>query len=119
MRILVAEPSIASVRDLVRRLEAVSTDSAGKRNYIVLNHPRQDTKGELTVEQIEESIGQKIDFVVPFAKAAAVEAMNFGEPLAAKRSAAAGALAAIGGELIGDRPRTISMLQRLLRSKSK
>ncbi len=115
MRILVAEPSIASVRDLVRRIESVSSEAGGKRTYLVLNHPRQDSKGELTVEQFEEAIGQKIDFVIPYGKAAAAEALNFGEPLAAKRSATSAALTAIGGELIGDRPRTISMLQRLLR----
>lgn len=117
MRILVAEPSIASVRDLVRRIEAVSTETGGKRTYLVLNHPRQDSKGELTVEQFEEAIGHKIDFVIPYGKGAAAEALNFGEPVAAKRSATSAALAAIGGELIGDRPRTISMLQRLLRKK--
>lgn len=115
IRVFVAEPSIASVRDTVRRLEAISGESSAKRNYIVLNHPRQDNKGELTVEQFEEGIGQKVDFVIPYGKALAAEALNFGEPLASRRCPAGAAYAAVAGELIGDRPRTVSMLQRLLR----
>jgi len=117
IRVLVAEPSIASVRDIVRRLEAISVESSGRRTYLALNHPRQDSKGQLTVEQFEEAIGQKVDFVIPYGKATAAEAMNFGEPLASRRCPAAAAFTAISGELIGDRPRTVSMLRRLLRNK--
>ncbi|MBT6313056.1 MAG: hypothetical protein HOJ21_07620, partial [Alphaproteobacteria bacterium] len=86
-----------------------------KRNYIVLNQPRQESKGELTVEQFEEGISHKVDFVVPYGKAVAAEALNFGEPLAARRCTTSAAFAAIAGEMIGDRPRTVPMLQRLLR----
>lgn len=117
IRILVAEPSIASVRDIVRRLEAISGESNGRRNYIALNHPRQDSKGELTVEQFEEGIGHKVDFVIPYGKSMAAESLNFGEPLASRKCAASAAFASIAGELIGDRPHTVSMLQRLLRNK--
>ncbi len=117
IRVLVAEPSIASVRDIVRRLEAINGESNnGRRNYIALNHPRQDSKGELTVEQFEEGIGHKVDFVIPYGRAMAAESLNFGEPLASRKCPAAAAFAGIAGELIGDRPRTVSMLQRLLRS---
>lgn len=115
IRILVAEPSIASVRDIVRRLQAIGGADAGKRNYIVLNQPRQESKGELTVEQFEDGISHKVDFVVPYGKAVAAEALNFGEPLAARRCSTSAAFAAIAGEMIGDRPRTVPMLQRLLR----
>jgi len=119
IRLIVAEPSIASVRDVVRRLEAVSAEGSGRRTYIVLNHPRQDVKGELTVEQFESAVRQKVDFVVPYGKALAAEALNFGEPLAERRCPASAAFASIAGELIGDRPRSVSMLNRLLRSKKK
>lgn len=117
IRFLVAEPSIASVRDIVRRMEAISSESSGRRNYLVLNHPRQDSKGELTVDQFEEAIGQKVDFVVPYGRATAAEALNFGEALASRRCPASAAFTSVAGELIGGRPRTVSMLQRLLRSK--
>lgn len=117
IRLLVAEPSIASVRDVVRRMEAITAEGTGRRTYIVLNHPRQDSKGELTVEQFESAIRQKVDFVVPYGKAMAAEALNFGEPLAERRCPAAAAFTAIAGELIGDRPRSVSMLRRLLRNK--
>ena len=117
IRILCAEPSIASVRDVVRRMEAIQVESSGKRTYLALNHPRQDSKGQLTVEQFEEAVGQKVDFVIPYGKATAAEALSFGEPLASRRCPASAAFTAISGELIGDRPRTVSMLSRLLRSK--
>lgn len=115
IRILVAEPSIASVRDIVRRMQAISGQNTGMRNYIVLNQPRQESKGELTVDQFEEGIGMKVDFVIPYGKAVAAEALNFGEPLAARRCTTSAAFAAIAGEMIGDRPHTVPMLQRLLR----
>ncbi len=117
IRILVAEPSIASVRDVVRRMEAIAVENSGRRTYLVLNHPRQDSKGELTVEQFEDAVGQKADFIIPYGRALAAEALNFGEPLASRRCPASAAYAAVAGELIGDRPRTVSMLRRLLRHK--
>lgn len=117
IRFLVAEPSIASVRDIVRRMEVISAGATGKRNYLVLNHPRQDSKGELTVDQFEEAIGQKVDFVIPYGRAMAAEALNFGEALASRRCPASAAFTAVAGELIGSRPHTVSMLQRLLRNK--
>lgn len=119
IRLIVAEPSIASVRDVVRRLEAINAEGAHKRTYIVLNHPRQDVKGELNAEQFETAVRQKVDFLVPYGKAMAAEALNFGEPLASRSGSAAQSFTAIAGELIGDRPRTVSMLQRLLRKKRK
>ncbi|MEQ9121602.1 MAG: hypothetical protein RIM80_03440, partial [Alphaproteobacteria bacterium] len=112
-----AEPSIASVRDIVRRMEAISSENTGRRTYLALNHPRQDSKGQLTVEQFEEAVGHKADFVIPYGRATAAEALNFGEPLASRRCPASAAFTAISGELIGDRPRTVSMLRRLLRHK--
>lgn len=117
IRLFVAEPSIASVRDIVRRMEAIANEANGRRNYIALNHPRQDAKGELTVEQFEEGIGQKVDFIIPYGKSTAAEALNFGELLASRKCPASAAFASVAGELIGDRPRTVSMLQRLLRKK--
>ncbi|MGZ0187434.1 MAG: AAA family ATPase [Alphaproteobacteria bacterium] len=107
IRLLVAEPSIASVRDIVRRLEAIKVDNSARRNYIALNHPRQDSKGELTVEQFEEGIGQKVDFIIPYGRSTAAESLNFGEPMAARKCPASAAFAGISGELIGDRPRTV------------
>jgi len=117
IRILVAEPSIASVRDIVRRMEAIASENTGRRTYLALNHPRQDSKGQLTVEQFEEAVAHKVDFVIPYGRATAAEALNFGEPLASRRCPASAAFTAISGELIGDRPRTVSMLRRLLRQK--
>ena len=117
IRLLIAEPSIASVRDIVRRLELLKSGNNGRRNYIALNHPRQDSKGELTLDQFEEGVGQKVDFVIPYGRGTAAEALNFGEPMASRKCNATASFAAVASELIGQSPRTTSLLKRLLRNR--
>jgi pilus assembly protein CpaE len=117
VRLIVADATVASVRDVVRRLQAIGGEEAGHRNIVALNHARGETRGEISLAQFEEGIGRPVDFVVPWGKAAVDEALNFGRPVASGKSPITDSIVAMAGDLVGEKPETVSLLKRLLKRR--
>lgn len=81
-RVLVMEPSLASLRDTLRLLNQPAGPFQIRRPFLVLN--RAGRKGGLTLKQVEEGLLQKPDLVIPDLSGRLGEAATLGEPAAAR-----------------------------------
>lgn len=82
-RVIVMDPSLASVRDTLRLLSLPNGPWQPQSPTIVLN--RQGRPGGLTRKQIEEALKVKIDIVIPDIPKQLNESASFGEPAIAAR----------------------------------
>jgi pilus assembly protein CpaE len=80
-RVLVTEPSLSATRDVMRMI-ALSTATGQRRApVVVLNRAGQP--GGLTRRQVEETLGQRIDIVIPWLPKVARAAATLGQPVGA------------------------------------
>ena len=77
-RVIVMDPSLASVRDTLRLLGLPNGQWQPQSPTIVLN--RQGRLGGLTRKQIEDALKVKVDVVIPDMPKQMNESANFGEP---------------------------------------
>jgi pilus assembly protein CpaE len=82
-RVIVMDPTLASVRDTLRLLGLPNGPWQPQSPTIVLN--RQGRPGGLTRKQIEEALKVKIDVVIPDIPKQLNESASFGEPAIAAR----------------------------------
>ena len=80
-RVIVMDPSLASVRDTLRLLSLPNGPWQPQSPTIVLN--RQGRPGGLTRKQIEEALKVKIDVVIPDIPRQLNESASFGDPAVA------------------------------------
>lgn len=116
VRIIVADPTVASIRDVLRRLAVMGDETDGNQIVIVLNQTRVYAKNDIKKSTFEESIGRRVDYEIPFGKELVASAINFGEPIAASKNVVSAALSEIGHDLVGvHKIAPKSFTQRLLR----
>ena len=77
-RVLVMDPSLASVRDTVRLLELRKGQGQEQRAIVVLN--RIGIPGGLTRRQIEDALKMKVDVAIPDLPRQIANAATMGEP---------------------------------------
>lgn len=82
-RVIVMDPSLASVRDTLRLLGVPNGPWQPQTPTVVLN--RQGRPGGLTRKQIEDALKVKIDVVIPDIPKQLNESASFGEPAIAAR----------------------------------
>jgi pilus assembly protein CpaE len=82
-RVIVMDPSLASVRDTLRLLGLPNGPWQPQSPTIVLN--RQGRPGGLTRKQIEDALKVKIDVVIPDLPKQLNESASFGEPAVTQR----------------------------------
>ena len=81
-RIIVLEPTLASVRDALR-LMAMKSGPSTRRPILVLN--RQNLPGGLTKRQFDEALKTKVDVIIPDLPKLVGQAATLGQPAAAQR----------------------------------
>jgi pilus assembly protein CpaE len=96
-RILVMEPSLASLRDTLRLLSLPASSQQVRRPFVVLN--RAGRRGGLTLKQVEEGLLQKPDLIIPDLSGKLGEAATLGEPAASKMGSFRTAIATLAREL--------------------
>lgn len=96
-RVIVLEPTIVSLKDAVRLLALPRSLEQVRRPVLVLNKYQQP--GGLTLNQVEEAIGNKPDVVVPYLPRQVIEAANLGEPALHKSGAFRGAIEKLSHEI--------------------
>jgi pilus assembly protein CpaE len=84
-RVIVMEPSLASLRDALRLLQLPAGPAQAHRPVLVLN--RQGRRGGLERKQIAETMRAEPDIVIPDLPRQLDAAATLGEPAAAKRGA--------------------------------
>jgi pilus assembly protein CpaE len=82
-RVLVMDPSLASVRDMLRLLALPNGPAQPRRGVVVLN--RDPIPGGLNRRQLEEGLKMKPDIIIPNMPKVVGHAANMGEPAMAPR----------------------------------
>jgi pilus assembly protein CpaE len=113
-RFIVVEPSLASVRDTIRLLDMIGKDRIGQRTLVVMNHREGNSKGAITEAMFEESVGRKVDFVLPFSKTA-MSALNAGVAISSKPGPLTDALNVIADDLSGRAANSSSTWRKLFK----
>jgi Flp pilus assembly CpaE family ATPase len=115
VRILVLDPTLASMRHTIRLLKSLGQEEIGRQTILVLNRRWPQSDGDLSIEEIEKALNHRIDVTIPFGKNLFVTAENAGELVTAKPSPITEAFTELVQELSG-RPRTkTTLLQRLMK----
>ena len=83
-RVLVMEPTLASVRDTLRLLALPNGADQSQRAIVVLN--RLGVPGGLTKRQVEDALKMKVDVVIPDLPRQVGNAATLGEPAMASSS---------------------------------
>ncbi len=83
--ILVADPSLAAMRDALRMLQALARTSGSCHPTVVLNRVGAHRNGELDAKEFENGIGRKIDLRIPFDAKTVAAALNTGQLSFAQR----------------------------------
>ncbi len=110
--LLVADFSLAAMRDTLRLLQLLANVNASCPPLVVVNRAGQARKGELERSEFEKGIGRKVDHLIPFDPAVPA-AMNVGQLDFAKRGPVARALDQIADQLCGTQPAPRGWLARL------
>ena len=83
-RVLVMEPTLQSVRDMLRAVALPTGAQQTRRSLIVLN--KLGIPGTMTRHQVETALEQKVDVVIPYLPRVVNQAATMGTPAAAPRS---------------------------------
>jgi pilus assembly protein CpaE len=78
-RLFILEPTLVSVRDALRLLALPNGMRQKRRAALVLNSVNKP--GGLTRTQVEDALGMKVDFVLPYLPKPAGAAATMGQPL--------------------------------------
>ncbi|MFC7541318.1 CpaE family protein [Siccirubricoccus deserti] len=84
-RVIVMEPTLASVRRALRLLALPKASDQAQHPVVVLN--QLGMPGGLKRRQLEDALGIRADIVIPYLPRPLMDAANLGEPAAAKRGA--------------------------------
>lgn len=100
VRIIVADATLASVRDTVRILRMTGRDDIGQRALVVLIHRCPPGKGIVSRDEFEKAIGRRIDYEIPFDRKA-INAENSGVPLGTEHGPLTDILVDVSDDLSG------------------
>jgi pilus assembly protein CpaE len=90
-RVLVMEPTLASVRDVLRLLAIPAEAGQPRRATVVLN--RAASAGGMSRRQVEEAIGQRVDVAIPNLPRQVSNAAVLGEPAVSRHAGFRAAIA--------------------------
>ncbi|BAI70768.1 two-component response regulator [Azospirillum sp. B510] len=114
IRVVVANPTVASVRDVMRIMKMAGRDDIGQRLVLVLSHTVPPSQADISRRDFEKAVGRRADHEIPFTRHA-MFADNAGKLLAQRRCPATDQLMRITDDLMGKRVVQRSLIARLLR----
>ena len=109
-RVLVAVPTLVSVRDTVRLLGLPPGPGQTGRGLVVLN--RAGLRGGLTLKQVEAALGVKVDIVIPDQPRMVEQSASMGEVMAGGRNSFARAIRELAAEILSQQARQRRALPR-------
>jgi pilus assembly protein CpaE len=101
IRVIVIDQTMLALRDLVDQPELFAATDGGQRNLIVVNRFGEHGKEGLVIADIEKTMEQPVDALIPFDARTAVSSANAGMPVVKSKSPVAKAITAIAEELLG------------------
>lgn len=116
--LLVADLSLAAMRDTLRLSQLVARVNPAARTLVVANRVGWSKSGELDRTEFERGIGRPVDHVVPFDPTAVPAAVNTGRIDYAERGPVASALGELAESVTGrPAPKGGGLLRRLFRRR--
>lgn len=112
IRVVVANPTIASVRDVLRIMKLAGRDDIGQRIVLVLNHNVPPSQADISRRDFEKAVGRRVDHEIPYSRYA-LFADNAGKLLAQRKGAATDEIMRLTDDLTGKRVVRGSLLARL------
>ena len=100
-RVLVLEPTLASVRDALRLMSMRAGPQQARRPILVLN--RQGLPGGLNKRQFEDAMKMKVDVTIPDLPKQIGQAATLGQPAATLRGPFQAAIKELSGQVAGSR----------------
>lgn len=114
--ILVADQSLAAMRDTLRFSQLATRLNPAARSVVVVNRVGWAKAGEIGRSEFERGIGRQIDHLIPFDPALVAAAVNTGRLDYADKGQIASALAAVAASVTGrSTGDSGGLLRRLLR----
>ena len=101
VRVLVIDPTLASVRDAARIVKTLKSEREEKKNLLILNRSRARTKGDVPLEKINRFVDHPVDIVIPFEKKRLALASLNAKPVAREKIPVTEAYKKLATELIG------------------
>ena len=100
-RVLVMDPTLASIRDALRLMAMRAGPAQNRRPILVLN--RQNIPGGLNKRQFEDALKQKVDIVIPDLPKQIGQAATLGKPAATLRGPFQMAIKELSGQVAAGR----------------
>lgn len=110
-RVLVMQPTLASIREVLRLVALPAGSEQARRPILVLN--RSGRPGGLTLQQVQQALSMAPDIVVPDLPKPIEAAATLGKPAAATVPALARPIAQLAHEVAGVGPKTTARRWRL------
>ncbi len=104
VRVLVMDPTLASLRDTLRHLRLPRGPKQASRPLVVLNHV--GAPGSLSKKQVVDGLGGEVDVVIPWLPKQMKSAQTFGEPAVRQRGPFQTAIAGLAGEMLPQKTET-------------
>jgi pilus assembly protein CpaE len=98
VRVLVMDPTLASLRDTLRHLRLPRGPKQASRPIVVLNHV--GAPGSLSKKQVVDGLGGEVDVIIPWLPKQMKSAQTFGEPAVRKRGPFQTAIAGLANEML-------------------
>jgi len=101
VRVLVMDPTLASVRDAARIVKLLKSETGEKKILLVLNRSRLRAGGDVPIEKISRFVDHPVDIIIPFEKKRLALASLNAEPVVREKIPVADAFLKLAAELIG------------------
>lgn len=101
VRIVVADQTLGSVREMIRHTGPAEGQAVAQRSMLVVNRRSQPSKGDIAIEDMERTLERKIDHVVPYGRGGVTAAANLGELATTTRNPVTNAMVKIAADLSG------------------
>lgn len=103
IQMIVATPTLAAVRDVMRISSMIGREDLGQRALLVLNRPAPGGKGEISRQDFEKTIGRRVDYDFAHSRLG-MAADNQGEMLAETDPVFGETMGRVVGDLVGRVP---------------
>jgi len=99
--VLVTDASLASLRDAGRLIRLFGAEEGGRKVVVVINKSGLYDKGEVALDDFENTLAHKISHVLPFDKSSPMDFINRGKILVEEKSVLASSIRELTNDIIG------------------
>ncbi len=99
--VLVADPSLASLRDAARLIRLFGPEEGGRKIVVVINKSGLYEKGEVSLDNFEKTLEHKVSQVLPFDPKIPMDFVNQGKILVKEKSTLENSIRSLADDILG------------------